>query len=66
MTKKLIPIAQWNKFHVWPTPAGLRYLVVNAKINGFHKAIRRVGRRILIDEAAFFDWVEEQNTPTAS
>jgi hypothetical protein len=40
---------------------GLRYLVFNSRQNGFEKCLRRVGRRILIDEQAFFAWVDEQN-----
>ncbi len=58
---KLIPLTKWPEHHPWPSPAGLRYLVFHAAANGFHKVIRRVGRRILIDEEAFFAWVEEQN-----
>lgn len=29
--------------------------------NGFDKVIRRAGRRVLIDEQAFFQWLDEQN-----
>ncbi len=32
--------------------------------NGLAKALLRVGRRVLIDEALFFRWVEEQQTPS--
>lgn len=58
--KKLIPASEWPKHHAWPPIGGLRYLIFNAKHNGINKAIRRVGRRVLIDEAAFFQWVDEQ------
>ena len=44
-----------------PPLGGLRHLVFNANKNGFDKVIRRVGRRILIDEAAYFRWVDEQS-----
>jgi hypothetical protein len=35
----------------------MRHLIFFAKSNGFDAVIRRVGRRVLIDEAAFFHWV---------
>lgn len=58
---RLIPLTQWPEYHPWPPLGGLRHLVFNAASNGFDKCIRRVGRRVLIDEAAFFTWVEEQD-----
>jgi len=36
-------------------------LVFHEKKNGFQAVIKRVGGRVLIDEQAFFDWVDEQN-----
>lgn len=60
-TKSLIPLTEWNKHHLHPPQGGLRHLVFHAKQNNFEKCIRRVGRRILIDEQAYFAWVDEQN-----
>ena len=40
---------------------GLRHLIFHAETNGFKSAFKRVGRRILVDEAAFFECVERQN-----
>jgi hypothetical protein len=40
---------------------GLRHIIFNAGSNGFGPAIKRVGRRVLIDEARFFEIVENQN-----
>ncbi len=57
----LITVTDWNKFHTWPPKGGLRHLIFNAKTNGFSTVIKRCGRRVLIDEQAFFDWVEQQN-----
>lgn len=57
---RLIPIPDWNFHHPWPPIGGLRHLIFHADQNGFSKAIRRIGRRVLIDEAAFFQWVDEQ------
>lgn len=58
---RLIPITKWNDYHPHPPIGGLRSLVFNASTNGFDHCIRRIGRRVLIDEAAFFEWVESQN-----
>ena len=57
---QLIPVSEWNKRHPWPPVGGLRHLIFFAKSNGFDKVIRRIGRRVLIDEAAFFHWAEKQ------
>ncbi len=56
---KLYTATKWP--HSWPPPGGMRHLIFHAKKNGFDKVIKRVGRRVLIDEAAFFRWVEERN-----
>ena len=56
-TTKFIPLTKWPEYHPWPTVQGLRYYVFNGDLNGFDQVIHRVGRRILIDEAAFFDWI---------
>jgi hypothetical protein len=41
----------------------LRSLIFNADKNGLAKsgAIARMGRKILIDENKFFQWIESQN-----
>ena len=45
------------------TLGGLRSLIFNENSNGLAKsgAIVRIGRKVLIDEAKFFAWVESQN-----
>jgi hypothetical protein len=68
---RLIPVPDWNKYHDWPPIGGLRHLIFHAKRNGFDRVLRRIGRRILIDEAAFFDWArthgnQECATPASS
>ena len=54
---RLIPLTDWNQHHAWPPIGGLRHLVFFENTNGFDEVVRRVGRRVLIDEAAFFAWV---------
>jgi len=57
---RFIPVTDWNEHHAWPPVGGLRHLIFFAKQNGFEQVIRRVGRRVLIDENAFFEWMEAQ------
>lgn len=49
------------------TEAALRMLIFNEQQNGLAKsgAIVRVGRKVLIDEAKFFAWIESQNERAA-
>lgn len=56
----LIPVTAWPDHHTWPPIGGLRHLIFFEKTNGFDKVIRRIGRRVLIDEQAFFAWVDQQ------
>jgi len=59
--KRLIPLVDWPKHHAWPPLGGLRHLVFHADKNGFNKVIKRASKRVLIDEEAFFKWVEANN-----
>ena len=63
MTNKtrLIPLSKWNDFHPYPTVASLRHLVFFEETNGFSKVLRRIGRRLYIDEESFFAWVNENS-----
>ncbi len=60
---RLIPLTDWPKTHAWPPLGGLRHLVFHAATNGFDRVIRRAGKRILISERAFGEWIEGQNPP---
>lgn len=57
---RYIPLTKWEKHHPWPTVGQLRWFVFNAQTNGFEVCIRKVSGRILIDESAFFEWVDQQ------
>ena len=58
-TTRFFTVAKWP--HPWPPAGGIRHLIFHSKTNGFDKVIKRVGRTVLIDEAAFFRWVEQNN-----
>lgn len=40
--------------------ASLRWLIFRAGQNGLDRALVRIGRRVLIDEPRFNDWIETQ------
>lgn len=50
--------------HDWPE-GGLRHLIFH-KPDGFERCIRRVGRKILIVEEEFFQWIERINRPVGA
>ncbi|MDP8268839.1 MAG: hypothetical protein P9L97_08945 [Candidatus Tenebribacter davisii] len=59
MTKEYITLQEYDERHTWPTIHGLRHLIRNIETNGLGETdiIARVGRRILIDEKGFMEWV---------
>lgn len=57
---RLIPVTQWKDYHPWPPIGGLRHLIFYEETNGFHHCVVRLGRRVLINEDKFFEWVEQQ------
>ena len=58
--RRLYTVPDWPRVHTWPSTAGLRHLIFYARSNGFEKVLRRVGRRVLIDEAEFFQWLDDR------
>lgn len=45
---------------LYPNIGGLRWLLFNSNANGLESAVRRVGRRLLINESDFCDWLDKQ------
>jgi hypothetical protein len=56
----------WNEFHLWPSIGGLRHLVSHAKKKKFDHVVIRAGGRVLIDEAAFFEWTKSNQQSRSS
>jgi len=42
------------------TENSLRWIIFNSKLNGATAFIRKVGRKVLLDEAGFVSWVNAQ------
>ncbi len=49
------------KKYPWLTEGGLRHFLFHMDENGLHRAVKKMGRRILIDEDEFFNWIELQS-----
>jgi len=47
------------------TQSSLRWLLFNREQNGLSRAVIRVGRRLLIDERAFLDWLHSRRERAA-
>ncbi len=68
--RTLLTVKQFNEKHPAFSQGGLRHLIFFARArrtsrgevagNGLDAALVRVGRRILIDEARFFAWLDAQ------
>lgn len=58
-----LSVQQFTKKHQAFTVGGLRALIFNEHTNGLAKSggVIRIGRKVLINEAKFFAWVELQN-----
>ncbi|MDR3386220.1 MAG: DNA-binding protein [Rudaea sp.] len=47
------------------TPSSLRWLLFNRANNGLDAAVIQLGRRVLIDEAAFVAWLRDHRQAAA-
>lgn len=74
-TRQLFTVRQFSDKHAaWTEPA-LRNLIFHSKSrktsrgripgNGLAPAIVRIGRKVLIDEERFFEWVDTQQKNAA-
>jgi hypothetical protein len=58
-----LTVQQFTAKHTAFTIGSIRFLIFNEHQNGLAESgvIVRIGRRILIDEAKFFGWVQSHN-----
>ena len=57
----LYTVRQFCERNAWATPGGIRHLIFYKDRNGFAPCVRRIGGRILIDEARVSRYIEEQS-----
>lgn len=65
-TRSFLTVRQFSQKHPAFPEGGLRYNIFHAEKNGFAKCIRRIGRKVILDEQAVFRWVDEQNRPSTA
>ncbi|WP_319589167.1 hypothetical protein [uncultured Desulfobulbus sp.] len=56
--KNYLTIKDFSKKYSAFTENSLRWLIFNRATNGFNSCFRKVGKRVLIDEVAFFMQVD--------
>lgn len=59
--RTLLTVRQFSAKHPAFTEGSLRFNIFHADKNGFQACIRRIGRKILLDESEFFRWIDSQN-----
>lgn len=72
-SRTLLTVRQFADKHQAFSQGSLRFQIFNASPrktslgeiggNGLDAALLRLGRKVLIDEAKFFEWIELQNQP---
>ena len=60
MTQYLTVKQLSQKYPAFPE-GGIRHLIFHAETNGFDSVITRVGRKVLIVESEFVNWIESQS-----
>ena len=53
-------IKGFAKKHDCFSEGSLRWMIFNSEQNGLSPAVIHIGRRVLIDEAKFFSWIQSQ------
>ena len=62
LPRSLLTVNQLSEKHPFVSQGSLRYLIFNSKLNGLEAAgaLVRLGRRVLIDEEKFFEWIDSK------
>ncbi len=59
--QNLLTVRQFLDRHPWATRGHLRALLFDRANNGLDRAVIKVGpRKLLIDEGAFLEWLEQR------
>jgi hypothetical protein len=58
--KKYLTVPQLAERHPAFSASAIRHLIFDAKRNGFDSVISRVGKKLVLEESAFENWVIEQ------
>lgn len=59
--RSLLTVRQFAEKHPAFSEGSLRFIIFHARRNGFSQCIRRIGRKVLLNEAAVFRWIDARN-----
>ena len=61
-SRVLLTVGQFCDKHRFISEGGVRFQIFNQQTNGLEKsgALIRLGRKILIDENKYFEWIDDQ------
>jgi len=59
-TSRLLTVDQFSQEYPAFSQGSLRFLIFEAKTNGFDHVLVRIGRRVLLDETRFHEWVDKK------
>ncbi len=51
-------VKQLVEKHPYLTESSVRWMLFNRKTNGLSKAVTKLGKKVLIDDQKFAEWVE--------
>jgi len=64
--RSYLTVKQLPKKYPAFTENAIRWLIFNRDRNGFSACLRKVGKRVLIDEQLFVDFIEQGSTQQAA
>jgi hypothetical protein len=59
-----LTVKQFASKHPAFSESSLRYHIFNEKTNGLDNCLRRIGRKVLIEESSFLKWVDAHGRQT--
>ncbi len=63
-SRSLLTVRQWCAKYPFLTEGGVRHLIFHRVKNGFDSVVLRIGKKVLLDESKFFEWLDQQNLKT--
>lgn len=60
-TKNFVTIKQWLQKHPAIPEGGIRHLIFTNKDNFNTQVVKKIGRKILLDEQAFLNFINEHS-----
>lgn len=57
---RYLTVAQFCEAHPWPTKGAIKHFIFENRDGFDAKCVKRVGRRVLLDETAVFEWIAAQ------